>query len=329
MIASTPQSGPRWRLADWLELEVLRNGATASVYAINSDGIDSDVEITDSSDEDAMLEERILRLTVEIERRKSVLGDHYPFEMSADGRELRRRSTTTTGQTVYLFCLLASHGRADGFLQDSPTLDMKRVPDLFQVCATWSAAGFVGGPAFAVGYDPTSGTFLQKLARIYTAFGDGLPHTTIPVGAPRQVKDDGIDVIAWQTMPDSRAPADYVMAQVASGQHWRDKTVIANITKFLNTWFVTQPTRKARPAMIIPHCLDAGPFEDQDTEQQALATHWARLVGEFGEVLYRYLIPTYAQRGIDLASQGISVELAERIDEVETFVNNTIAALAA
>jgi len=331
VITASPSSAPRWELADWLELEALcAESGAASVFSINSDSVlDSDVECEEIDEEDRQREQRIARVVTEVERRRATLGDAYPFSMSDDGGELRLAPTLNVGAYIYLLCLLASHGRSGGFLGNSDVVPMNEVPDLLQACATWSAAGFEQGPSYALGLDPSPASFLAKLATIYTALGDGTPVTAVPRGAPTQVKDDGVDVIAWRAMPDRRAPAEYLMAQVASGRNWVDKSVKKVIDRFHATWFMQPPARRIRPAMVIPFCIDGGIDDDEDAEQEALAMAWRRIVAEYGELFYRYLLPIYAARGLLLHGAGTHVDMAEWLPRVQSFVQLTIFRLQA
>ena len=56
-------------------------------------------------------------------------------------------------------------------------------------------------------------------------FGDGTPVETPRPASPDQVKDDGIDVIAWQPSPDGLAGTHYLLGQSASGDNWKDKSI--------------------------------------------------------------------------------------------------------
>lgn len=330
MITAAPSDGPRWLLADWLELEVLcGRSSAASIYTINADPVVEPDTEPDGIDEDSLRhEQRLSRLVTEIEQRQKALGDSYPFAFTPEGTMLERRNMGT-GPNVYLFCLLASHGRAGGFLHETDILAMKDVPDIMQACATWSAAGFELGPSYALGIDPTSKAFLPRVGEIYGAFGDGSPVGEIPKGAPKHVKDDGIDVIAWRQMPDHQPPADYMMAQVASGQNWRTKAVRNAINRFLVTWFKPAPARAAKPALMIPYCIDPAGDEDEDSEQEALAMQWRRIVAEFGELFYRYRLPVFAARGLELHRAGTHVDMVNWLTHLEEFIDNAIANLKA
>lgn len=328
MITAAPIDGPRWLLADWLELEVLcAPVGRASVHTINSDpAADRDSEPDELDEDDLRNERRLSRLVTEIDQRRKCLKGSYPFEFSGDGTMLTR-TKSGYGPSVYLFCLLASHGRSGGFLHNEDIVEINDVPDLMQACATWSAAGYEQGPSYALGIDPSSKAFLPRLAEIYGAFGDGTPVAQIPKGAPPHVKDDGIDVVAWRQMPDDRPPADYLMAQVASGHNWTTKSVKTAIGRFLATWFAPQPARTPKPALMIPYCIEPTDDDDEDSEQEALAMQWRRLVAEFGELFYRYQLPHFAALGLQLRNAGIHVDMADWLARLDAFVDSAILRL--
>jgi len=328
VITASPNGGPRWLLADWLELEALcsKNGGT-SVHAINADAqCEPDTQGEEIDEEGLRDDDRIARLTVEVEMRVKTLRASYPFRLTDDGARLEFPPKAGLGATVYLFCLLASHARAGGLLHQSDIVDLTKVPDLLQACATWAAAGYEDGPAYALGFEPRSSTFLGKLAVIYAALGDGTPVTVTPKGAPPHVKDDGIDVIAWKATPHAHPPAWYLLAQVASGQNWDDKSLKHLIDRFHNTWFAPAPACEGKPAIMIPFCIDGG-VDDDDLAQVELAIQWRRRVSQFGELFYRYTMPHYADLGIQLHAKGTHVDMADWDSRLRDFVIAVIAKL--
>lgn len=81
--------------------------------------------------------------------------------------------------------------------------------------------------------------------------------------------------------------------------------------------------------MMIPFCIDASIDDDEDTEQEALAMRWRRLIAESGELFYRYLLPVYAARGLQLHAAGTHVDMADWLPRVEAFVQDAIHRLRA
>ena len=71
----------------------------------------------------------------------------------------------------------------------------------------------------------TATTFLKALHRVYALFGDGEPRKTPRAAAAKKIKDNGIDIIAWKRSIDDLPCTLYLIAQVASGKDWQDKSV--------------------------------------------------------------------------------------------------------
>jgi hypothetical protein len=245
-------------LADWLELEVLcsRQGR-APIKTINTPIEAAENREPQSIDgEDEVKETRLQQLFWAIDERRTVLGMHYPFVLDGSGMNLlfRQPSEITFGGATYLFCLVVSSAIKGGPLSGkgpwSPDLDRAR--SLFQVCATLAAAGHVNGPAYSTGWPrPDSSSFIEKLKICYAEFGDGTVHDFPPPGSPPQVKDDEIDVIAWQHTGRARPPLGYLLGQAAAGANWNTKSLKAQVEPFHDTWFVKGPASHPRLATIV------------------------------------------------------------------------------
>jgi hypothetical protein len=152
-------------------------------------------------------------------------------------------------------------------------------------------------------------------------FGDGTPHREPPPAAPDQVKDDGIDIIAWRPSPDGLPGTIYLLGQVASGKDWRGKTVIAYITMFHQYWFHRQPAAQPQAAMFIPFCLDPKGTEDAALAQEIAVDNMQRLTMQFGVLVYRYRMPHYAAIGLQGQTQhGHFIERADELPRVEQWV---------
>jgi hypothetical protein len=130
-------------------------------------------------------------------------------------------------------------------------------------------------------------------------------------------------------MADKNPPADYLLCQVASGKNWVDKSAVAAIGAFHATWFAPQPARRPKPAIVIPFCIDAGPDNDPDEEQEALAMHWRRIVTAYGEFFYRYRVPHFAAKGIRLHDTGVHVDMVDWQPKLKNYVTSVIEKLRA
>jgi hypothetical protein len=326
-----------WELADWLELWCLGSsqGDVALEDLTASMDLEQEFEDEDFEQDSAKKDEVTERAWNAIsERRKGVEG--YPFALVPDRFRLKLVAPISEAGYVYLFCLILSQEAADGIL--SGLLERKvaaRERDLFQVCATVGAAGLVFGPAFSFGFPRPDGSgFLAKLRQIWEQFQDGRPVKRIPHGAPKQAKDDGIDVIAWKDHGD-KLPSTLLLGQAGSGRDWKEKPVVSDVQRFLDTWFDedaggVRPRSETQTATFTPFCLDVEEggecsFVSQEDELQATVersrVQYRRHCIRAGQLLYRNRMPGSVARGLSFArEERVSIERLDEIQEVKAWV---------
>ncbi|CAN7354965.1 hypothetical protein LJR034_001910 [Caballeronia sp. LjRoot34] len=307
-------------IADWIEFSVLCSEFDlASIvqlqryWDVQRVGEDEDFE-GDSHTQEEFLEQ----ILSEVRNRVHALGPSYPFELSESGDSLSLRADVDEAGYIYLFCLLLSHFRRGEILSGVylPPIN-GRVRDLFQVCSTLAAAGVVEGCAVSFGFPrPDHSGFLVKLREVYERFGEGRVVDAIPAGASVSPKDEEIDIIAWSPRRDFAAGKYYVLAQVASGEDWVDKSVRSAVLWFHDIWFSNpRPASTATPAMFVPFCIRPTSAGESMKERLHILTH------KYGDFYYRYMIPPLAARGLELARTGNENILIERSDDVPALID--------
>lgn len=327
MVAAPPESGNSNQLADWLELEALGTASgRASLVSVNQSlEIAEDLEPEELDHENLEAERRVEQVVAAVEERVKAMGDSYPFRIDHDGTSLAISTSLTPGGYSYLFCLIVSSAANGGPLSGGGGAepDLVRARGLFQVCATVAVAGLVTGPSYSVGWPrPDSSTFLAKLAQVYSAFGDGKPFSVVPPGAPSQVKDDEIDVIAWRDTRGTRPPAGYYLGQAASGANWNTKSLKGSVDQFHATWFAQVPASNPSVGTIIPFVLPS----DADAavghvDQEAVAGELRRMAARHGDVVYRHRVAMFVDQGLSLAAGGLEVERAGDLADIQAYVN--------
>jgi hypothetical protein len=194
--------------------------------------------------------------------------------------------------------------------------------DLFQACATIAAGGFVQGPAMSFGFPrPDGATFLKALHKVYELFGDGKPWKRARAAASKNVKDNGIDVIAWKRSIDRLPCTLYLIAQVASGANWSEKSVTPNRRHFHDYWFTEKPASQPHDAMFMPFGLE--PEDPCDgTPYEEVLTDYMQSVGyEFGTLFYRDRIAKHLAEGLQLIANGeVQIQRRPEIAEVVKWV---------
>lgn len=296
------------KLADWLELNALSSpdGRIGFGTLVSASDLSTEEQPEDIGEEDSRDERLVLSVQGEINRRRESIGEDYPFQIDATGRYMKTATTITDAGAVYLFCLFLSHARDRTVIPKrlAPRVT-NRVRDLFQACATVAAGGFVQGPAVSFGWPrPHKTAFLAALHHVYARFGDGKPLRRPRPAASPQIKDDGIDVIAWRSPIDGLPGTQYLLGQVASGGDWMHKSVVTDSKHFHKYWFEHQPACQHQDAMFMPFCLEPPEAAQGFSYEDLLKDHMQSLSYRHGNVFYRYKVARYVVEGLRIHREG-------------------------
>lgn len=329
-------------LADWIELRTIAdsNGVfplsrlkrywdtKRETESSDTEGRSRDEEYTDEegvsgSDADKFLD----AITDELSDRAIHLGESYPFEFSTNNHRFQLKKTLTLGCVTYIFCLMFEHHKKGDIWTGNWLPNITHVErDLFQACSTLAAAGKLQGCAISFGWPRPENNvpFLKKLKEVYSNFGEGMPRDEPIPGASPMVKDEEIDIIAWQPRPDKTAGTIYILGQVASGDNWFGKTIKGGpIDYFHQTWFSTIPPSTPSPAIFIPHAV---PPMGEGNRRERMAVLTAR----FGMIFDRMLLPSMTQVGYSLGLENrpnIHIERISDSEKISEWVSQQIAAL--
>ena len=268
----------------------------------------------------------------EIIRRHRAIGDDYPFRIDDKGHALQLTDPVTSVGSIYLFCLYLSHSYNGVIVpKELAPKVTNEIRDLFQACATVAAGGFVEGPAISFGWPRPEGEGLLKaLHRVYGKFGDGKPHATPRPAAPARVKDDGIDVIAWRRTRDTLPCTLYLVAQVASGADWKNKSVVADRKHFHKYWFSNMPASQPHDAMFMPFELEPEDPKNGTPYEEVLRDYMSSEGYRFGTLFYRDRIVEHVAKGMKLIAEGeTDIERHEHLALVTKWVDEYTARLRA
>lgn len=315
-------------LADWLELQAIASpNACALMLTLNDvSDITQDEEAEDIADFDAAMEAIVSRVTTEIEARQKYLETAYPFRINETGTTLSFTASNDLGSLVYVFCLLMSHVANSPLLANIDLAKEAQLGrDLFQICATLSAAGYTSGPAISFGWPRLDrSSFAAKLEETYKLFGDGTPREEPLPAAPPHIKDGGIDVISWQPTRDGLPGTFYLLGQVASGHGWDKKSVLKDIPTFHWAWFEVEPASQSTGAMFVPFCITTRPEASGEfADQEILISQMQFIVKEFGHFIYRYKLPYFAGKATELVRAGVTpIEGITELPRIEAWVSD-------
>lgn len=306
------------QLADWLELAAFFNpNEPIPIGALNTAiDIETDAEPDDLDAEANASELRIQDALRVLQERSRDIGDDYPFLLVREGAALQVRIDPGRIGHVYIFCLVVSNLARDGLVSGTSAEPSRSVSqksrDLFQICATLSGAGFVNGPSFSVGHPRVDkSSFIDKLKQVYAALGDGEVVEDVPteLGASASVKDDRIDVVSFRRESGTAVGTLYILGQAAAGANWSEKSLVAEIRNFHDTWFKKSPATQADAAIYIPHDLSAPEL--------------AKAARRMHRVRTRRTIPGDIRVALRLHSQGCpNIERVADIDELSDWLQS-------
>ena len=327
MLAVPDESVHRTKKADWLELKAIASPDDRVGFGtlVSGTALIENEQEENIADENTAEEQLVLEVQNEIERRRSTIGDDYPFRIDDKGRALSFISPVSDVGSVYLFCLFLSHAF------DRTIMPKKMAPkvtnetrDLFQACATVAAGGFVKGPSISFGFPrPDGEAFLKALHRVYDLFGDGTPRKRPRPSAAKKIKDNGIDIIAWTPTPDHLPCTLYLVAQVASGSDWENKSVTTDRLHFHKFWFTAEPASQPHDAMFMPFGLEPEDPEDGTPYDKVLRDHMQQLGYRFGNLFYRDRIAKHLAHGLQLIAEGQpNIERSEELPKVVRWVQS-------
>lgn len=326
MLAVPDETVHRTKVADWVELRSISSpdGRLGFGTLISATALTENEQNEDIADEDNQEDELVLSVQNEIARRFRNVGDEYPFRIDDQGRAIQYTEPTSDVGFVYLFCLFLSHAFDRTIVPKAlaPKITNK-TRDLFQACATVAAGGYVRGPAMSFGFPRPDGTdFLKSLHEVYKLFGDGRPCKTPRKAAPPNVKDNGIDIIAWRRSIDNLPSTHYLIGQVASGKDWVDKSVKADREHFHKYWFVDIPGSQPEDAMFMPFSLEPENVKKVDDYEKLLSDHMQSVAYRYGTLFYRDRIARHTAEGLQVIAGGEQhIQRAPDLKEIKKWVN--------
>jgi hypothetical protein len=160
-------------------------------------------------------------------------SDGYPFTI--DSRRLRAEPDAEISSYGFLLGL--------NYVQYEPGSKSQRMAKVFEHLCCYAAERYLGDGAasHAFGWPRTEKTsdFIASVNTLCKSMGEGGGFSNKL--KPKQVKDDGLDVVAWKCFPDDRMGKAILFGQCATGRRWDQKLADLNADAFMRSWFTDSP----------------------------------------------------------------------------------------
>jgi hypothetical protein len=200
--------------------------------------------------QDLELDLAVGRIHEEIERRRRILGDAYPFDWN--GNDLKYKASATY---VYEFCLATTCARTitKGKFVQLPRTFERMAAELVRVFLGYKGEVLhTGWPRDKSAKFKTTMLSLSKL----TGEWNWNPQPDLP-DEPSGDKDAGVDFVTWKASPDGRPGQLFVLAQCACGDDWERKLHDLALEK-VQKWFNPMTYIPAVRAFVTPLLFSDG-----------------------------------------------------------------------
>lgn len=266
-------------LADWVELELLLSSskalsATEIQARLAEEPGPGRSKLHSQSDEDEYWSRILSDLWRELNARARRAGEAYPFVTAAEDVSLIGADWRSWRTYTFLVAVAARHlYRFD--------VSVNATARLFEYVVTCALANYLPGQARRVGWPYERGEpgFEERTRRL-AEVGMREPWGGL-TGVSPDVKDHGLDVIAWRSFEDGRPGQPIILCQCATGTDFWDKKVDDAAWRLVIN-FVVRPT----PAIAFPVIPQLGePWE---------RSKWVGVSISGGLLFDRIRIATYA-----------------------------------
>lgn len=246
--------------ADWLELNALDSGSGVTsmsdlISAVTRTGsVDAMASIEDLDDDEPLdtivggqddkVESLVNDAFAQLEHRQHHLGAAYPFEVDNRTLQVAQRAEVSP----YAFLLTLTHAR-DRTKNDGPSL--------FERVSRSALVEYLGGQPRVEFYDfgwPRTNaprSFRAAVKGLCARMGEG--RDAKPHVRTAQVKDGGVDIVAWLPFDDGRPNQLAVLGQCTVSNRWRDRINDLQPRDFCQLWLAEQPAMAPLAAFFVPH----------------------------------------------------------------------------
>ena len=230
---------PEHELADYAELICWKQGST-STNALSADlGRREENGYSDGVPEEEEVPQIVEEAYREIERRKEICRDGYPFVIGEHGYTLHASQKAGNHKhIIYKYLLLATrlnmntnrkHANIDG-------------THLFEELASEAAREYFGTRAESIVFGTAAGMddFPEKVNDLCKRMKEGIRYCK-KSDAPPNERDGKLDVVAWKDFTDGSSGKLIAFGQCKTGTNYKDTLTQLQPDSFCDKWLFRSP----------------------------------------------------------------------------------------
>lgn len=236
-------------VADWMELQAIFN----SDHNISGGDLQRILSIENvfggSPDASSQIEQVCIEVFLELEYRKAVVGENYPFFIS--GTVLECEPDYKENYAAYIFCLCMSYL---GWVPEKGTIANPRLR--FERASALASAAFLNCDYFVFGTSSTTvstkgvGRFSANVNSMCKLIGEGIGIKPIP---KLNKQDDHMDIVLVKKVDMHRQSNIVFFGQCATGADWEGKLSEVMPDAFWAYWVQNSAVSHLLRSFFVPH----------------------------------------------------------------------------
>lgn len=245
---------PKHELADYAELICLRDNTTSATALSRLLTRLDENDYSDGVPEEEEIDIKIEEVYGEVEKRREVCGDGYPFTVGEQGNTLRITDDQYNAKhIVYRYLLLAtrlnmnsnnSHAGIDGAL-------------LFEKLSAEVAREYFGDRAKSIVFGTASDSpkFEEKVNQLCHQLGEGVGFANRDWD-DAHIRDGKLDIVTWKPFSDERDGQLIGFGQCKTGTNYKDSLTQLQPDAFCNKWLSRSPAVSPVRMFFLAEALD-------------------------------------------------------------------------
>ena len=290
-------------LADWIELNCLRQSSVSKTELSQLLGRLEENDNSDGVPEQDQIDTYIEGAYKEIERRKIVCKDGYPFNWLEHKSLTLCRDLSNPKHTIYLYLLLTTRLN----MKNRRSFSDIDATHLFEELAEQVAQRYFGERAESMLFGHRKGgpIFEERVNMLCARLNEGGGFRNPDIAQPT-AKDDKLDVVVWKSFTDGLPSKLIGFGQCKTGTSYLDSISELQPDVFCGNWMREQPILKPIRMFFITESLSSS-SRNKRAREAGLLFDRSRIIDYSDEITDNVLHPIETWTRVAVAEEILSI----------------------